>query len=613
MDEKAVVDGVLSKDTMNTQKYSVNQHLIETILSWVKSKEIALPEIQRPFVWDATRVRDLIDSLYKGYPIGYLIAWRNPNIRLKDGKTSEGKKILIDGQQRVSALTAAILGHQIVNKYYQKVKIQIAFNPLEERFEVFNTAIAKDNAWIKDISPIITGEERVSKIVRDYRKSNPKVDEERLEDLLENLKQIIKKQVGLIELDSDLDIETVTEIFIRINSQGVVLSQADFAMSKIAANETFGGSVLRKCVDYFCHLSIAPEYYSIIKEADKEFAKTDYFRRMTWLKDENDDLYDPSYTDLLRVAFTSEFQRGRLADLVSLLSGRNFETRTYEEQIAKESFAKLEKGILNFINETNFKRFVMIVKSAGFISPELIRSLNALDFAYILYIVLKSFNYNAADIESYVRRWFVLSVLTGRYSGSPESQFDSDIRGISNKDFAKYINTVELGELSDAFWDVSLVESLDTSSTNSPYFSVFLAAQVKANDKGFLSKDISVNELISHRGDVHHVFPKDYLKKCGLKKAQYNQIANFVYMQSEINVKIGNKAPSEYLEELKKQCDGGKLRYGGIDEMKTLDANLEMNCIPKSAFGMDVEEYEKFLKQRRMLMAKKIKKYYASL
>jgi hypothetical protein len=384
-------------------------------------------------------------------------------------------------------------------------------------------------------------------------------------------------------------------------------------MSKIAANETFGGSVLRKCVDYFCHLSIAPEYYSIIKEADKEFAKTDYFRRMTWLKDENDDLYDPSYTDLLRVAFTSEFQRGRLADLVSLLSGRNFETRTYEEQIAKESFAKLEKGILNFINETNFKRFVMIVKSAGFISPELIRSLNALDFAYILYIVLKSFNYNAADIESYVRRWFVLSVLTGRYSGSPESQFDSDIRGISNKDFAKYINTVELGELSDAFWDVSLVESLDTSSTNSPYFSVFLAAQVKANDKGFLSKDISVNELISHRGDVHHVFPKDYLKKCGLKKAQYNQIANFVYMQSEINVKIGNKAPSEYLEELKKQCDGGKLRYGGIDEMKTLDANLEMNCIPKSAFGMDVEEYEKFLKQRRMLMAKKIKKYYASL
>jgi hypothetical protein len=298
---------------------------------------------------------------------------------------------------------------------------------------------------------------------------------------------------------------------------------------------------------------------------------------------------------------------------VSLLSGRNFETRTYEEQIAKESFAKLEKGILNFINETNFKRFVMIVKSAGFISPELIRSLNALDFAYILYIVLKSFNYNAADIESYVRRWFVLSVLTGRYSGSPESQFDSDIRGISNKDFAKYINTVELGELSDAFWDVSLVESLDTSSTNSPYFSVFLAAQVKANDKGFLSKDISVNELISHRGDVHHVFPKDYLKKCGLKKAQYNQIANFVYMQSEINVKIGNKAPSEYLEELKKQCDGGKLRYGGIDEMKTLDANLEMNCIPKSAFGMDVEEYEKFLKQRRMLMAKKIKKYYASL
>ena len=122
------------------QKYSVNQHLIETVLAWVNSGEIAIPEIQRPFVWDSSKVRDLMDSLYQGYPIGYVIAWRNPNVRLKDGSLSEGKKILIDGQQRVTALTAAILGQYVINKTYQRIKIKIAFNPISEKFEVQNPA-----------------------------------------------------------------------------------------------------------------------------------------------------------------------------------------------------------------------------------------------------------------------------------------------------------------------------------------------------------------------------------------------------------------------------------------------------------------------------------------
>src|SRR5690606_9182719 len=160
---------------------------------------------------------------------------------------------------------------------------------------------------------------------------------------------------------------------------------------------------------------------------------SEYFRKMSWLKDEQDDIYDPAYTDLLRVAFTSEFNRGKLSDLVSLLSGRNFETRTFEEEIAKQSFEKLENGILNFINENNFKKFIMIIRSAGFISSSLIRSQNALNFAYILYLKLRSLNYNQSEIEKYVRRWFVLSVLTGRYSGSPESAIDFDIRSISAK------------------------------------------------------------------------------------------------------------------------------------------------------------------------------------
>jgi hypothetical protein len=239
----------------------------------------------------------------------------------------------------------------------------------------------------------------------------------------------------MIELASDLDIETVTEIFIRINSKGVVLSQADFAMSKIASNTEYGGNELRKAIDYFCHLAIAPEFYKHIIDNDTEFAATDYFQKMKWLKSENEDLYDPEYTDLIRVAFTSQFNRGRLSDLVSLLSGRNFETRTFEQSIAEQSFKTLEKGVHSFINETNFKRFLMIVKSAGFISPKLIRSKNALNFAYILYLKLKDQGVPDVLIGSYVPKWLVYSMLTGRYSGSPESVFDYDIRQIAQKSF----------------------------------------------------------------------------------------------------------------------------------------------------------------------------------
>lgn len=598
---------------MQTQKYAVNQHLIETLLAWVKSGEIAIPEIQRPFVWDSTKVRDLMDSLYQGYPVGYVIAWRNPNVRLKDGTLSEGKKVLIDGQQRVTALTSAILGHQVINKEYKKVRIIISFHPVEQRFEVFNTAIQKDTSWIQDISPIVTGEERVSKVVKTYCENNPNAIQEQVEDALENLKSLVKKQIGLIELDADLSIETVTEIFIRINSKGVVLSQADFAMSKIASNEIYGGNILRKCIDYFCHLAVAPEFYFHITEVDKEFCNTEYINKISWLKNENDDLYDPDYNDLLRVAFTSEFNRGKLSDLVSLLSGRNFEKKIFEEDIAQESYTKLKKGVLNFVNETHFKRFVMIVKSAGFVDSSLIGSQNSLNFAYILYLKLRADKVNDAEIETAVRKWLVLSLLTGRYSGSPESTIDFDIRNIANRNYKEYLTEIEAAELSDGFWNVGLVQQLNTSSRNSPAFSVYMAALCKFNHKGFLSKDISVKDLIQHKGDIHHLFPKDYLKKNGLTKSLYNQVANYVYMQTEINVKVGNRAPNDYFAILKDQCNGGDLRFGGISDITTLYTNLTDNDIPATIMDMTITNYTDFLEQRRILIAAKLRKYYESL
>lgn len=597
-----------------SQKYSVNQHLIETLLAWVKSGEIAIPEIQRPFVWDATQVRDLLDSLYQGYPVGYIIAWKNPTVRLKDGTLSEGKKILIDGQQRVTALTAALLGQRVVNKEYKSVNIKIAFHPIDERFEVSNPAIERDSSWFPDVCPIVTGELRVSKLVKDYCDANPDTDANLIEDRIELLKGVTKKQIGMIELAGDLDIETVTEIFIRINSKGVVLSQADFAMSKIAANEELGGNVLRKAIDYFCHLARAPEFAAQIEENDKEFIATPYWQAIKWLKQDNEDLYDPSYSDLLRVAFMSQFPRGKIADLVGLLSGRNFETRTYEREIEEDSYKKLTTGVMDFVSQTHFQRILMIIKSAGFVTNTLIRSAGALNFSYVLYLRLKAQYGNDPRIETWVRRWFVMSLLTGRYSSSPESSMDFDIRQIHARPFDEILAQVEAAELSSTFWDVGLVQDLNTSSNSRPSLHVYWAAQAKLGNRGLFSKDIKATELLVHQGDIHHIFPKNFLKGKGNSRAEYNQVANYALTQQEINIKIGDKNPSEYFAQVFAQCESGNPIFGGIQSKADLLENLRENCIPVDMVLSDsLNDYSLFLAERRILMAKKIRDYYHQL
>jgi uncharacterized protein with ParB-like and HNH nuclease domain len=191
-------------------KYSVHQQPVETLLSWIKSGDIAIPEIQRPFVWNGAKVRDLIDSLYQGYPVGYIITWRNPDVKLKNGELSAGKKVLIDGQQRITALTAAIVGQRVLDKNYKEINIRIAFNPLEEKFDVLNKAYEKSPEWIDNINPIVNDEISISKAIRKYCQDNPEADEELVEERIENLKRIKTKQVGIIELDASLDIDTVT-------------------------------------------------------------------------------------------------------------------------------------------------------------------------------------------------------------------------------------------------------------------------------------------------------------------------------------------------------------------------------------------------------------------
>ena len=594
-------------------KYSVNNYSVDNIISWISSGEIAIPEMQRPFVWDTSKVRDLMDSLYQGYPVGYIIIWKNPDVKLKDGTFSTGKKIVIDGQQRITALTAAIAGQEVINQNYKKVRIKISFNPIEEKFEVYNPAIGKDSKFIDDISDLFKPGFSDFNFSIEYANMNG-VDPSEINKTITKLKAITGNNIGVIDLNQDLDIETVTDIFIRINSKGTVLSQADFAMSKISSNEKYGGDVIRKTIDYFCHLKQRPMDIEAIKANDSDFSKLEEFGKIKWVVDNHDDIYMPSYSDVLRVAFTSQFKRGRLSDLVNLLSGRNFETRDYEEGIAEDSYNKLHEGVMKFVNKTNFERYMMIVKSAGIIDASLIRSDNVLNFGYILYILMVDKGVNSSIIETVVRKWMVLSILTGRYSGSPESMFDYDVKRFDTNDPQEYLKQVELGELSDAYWQHILPERLNTSVSSSPYFKVFLMAQVQMQDKGFLSQQITVRNLIEDRGDIHHLFPKNYLQKNGQNnRTLYNQIANYAMTQSEINIRIKDEAPKNYMSKVLEQIQTKQPYIGGIVTEEELKESFRQTCIPEEFVNYDVNNYQEFLEKRRVLMANKIKKFYQGL
>lgn len=499
-------------------RYSVNNYTVDVLLADIKSGNIAIPEMQRPFVWDATQVRDLIDSLYKGFPVGYIIVWQNPSVKLKDGTVAIGKKVLIDGQQRITAMAAAIVGQEVLDSHYKWKRVCIAFNPIDEIFEVANSANQKSSKWIPDIAKV-------------------------------------------------LDV-------------------------------SFGS------------FSFVMEYCQKNGIMDKAQEINDTINRLRAIQN-----YRTCYTDILRVAFTYKFKRGKLADLVSLLSGRDFETREFKIEIEERSFNQLHEAVLQAVNQTNYERYLMIVRSAGIVKKSLIRSQNVLNFGYALFLALRERKVDSNQIEKIVRKWLALSILTGRYSsGSPESAFDYDIkRFFAYDDPMQYLNITEAGELSEAYWKVNLVQRLNTSVASSPYFNMFLVAQVKAHDKGFLSMEIDIESMLENRGDIHHLFPKNYLIKNGIVQAQYNQIANYAFIQQEINIKIKDSSPAHYMTEVIGQCNTKKPVYGGIIEQDRLAENLKQNCIPDGFESMEIGDYQDFLQRRRELMAEKIHQYYDSL
>jgi hypothetical protein len=485
---------------------------------------------------------------------------------------------------------------------------------LTETFEVLNKAIENSSEWINNINPIINDEISITKAIKEYLAANPDQPEDLIEERIENLKRIKNQQVGIIELDHSLDIDTVTDIFIRINQKGVVLSNADFVMSKIAADERHGGNKMRKMIDYFCRLVVDKDFNKHIFDNDKDFANHEYYKVIKWMATGDDDLYVPAYIDFLRVAFTYKFSRGKFSDLVALLSGRNFENRTYEEEIVKESFQKLSDSLQDFADQTNYQRFIMLVRSTGLISNKLISSKNSINFSYALYLKLRKENHlPESEVQHYVKRWLVLSLLIGRYSGSAESTIDEDIKQVNEKGIAEYLRIMEQTHLGEGFWDFGLVGVLETSSINNNAYNIYLAAQCNKNTKAFLAKSMKINTLIEQRGDVHHIFPKKYLIDNGYEQKLYNQVANYVYTEQSTNIKIGKMSPADYFLKIKEQMAAGVLDITTLDDKELLLENIKDNEIPLSILTNTHENYEGFLLERRKLIAKKIKEYYRSL
>lgn len=599
--------------------YSVTTYSVQSILGLIEAGSIAIPEIQRPFVWDSTKVRDLVDSLYHGYPTGYLITWKNPDVKIKGGGIAEGKTVLIDGQQRVTALTAALAGKAVLNDDYESKRIKIAFNPLYEGsdtpFAVLTPVIDRDSRWISDISEFFAPDFDSWTFVNEYVAANPGCDPKLVNSRITDLKAIATRQLGCIVVAAECSIDEVTDIFIRINSKGAVLSQADFAMSKIAADETHGGNMLRKAIDYYCHLAVKPDFWATISQHDPEFMASEYAPKAEWLKDDKDDIYDPDYNDVLRVAFMHMFHRGKLADLVALLSGRDFETREYKEEIADESFAKLHDGVIKFMHKQNFQDFTAALRSAGFVSPALISSKGAVNFSYNLYLTLREDgSIPPTDVKRWVQRWYVMSVLTGRYSGSSESVMDRDIRSIEERGFMPFYEEIAASRLSDTFWEVTLPQDLTTTSVRSGAWMVYVASQAREADNTLFTNGFKVSNVIGNVGDIHHIFPKAYLQReLHAPQRVYNQVANYTYLEKRINIAIGDKSPAEYFDVARDAILQGKPYFGDISDTETLSSNLAANCIPEGIFSMRAADYEDFLTQRRTLMARKIRAYFEEL
>lgn len=385
-------------------------------------------------------------------------------------------------------------------------------------------------------------------------------------------------------------------------------------MSKIAIYEkNFGdeyGMYLRKYIDYFCELATSSERLASIYENDHAFSSSIYLDKVKWIAHDTNETYIPTYNDVLRVISLVEFNRGKLGDLVALLSGRDFEERNYKLSIAEESFNKLEIGINKYTKKSNFEHFVQdILWNLGFKDSGIATSQNALNYAYAMYLRGKDIGTDDGKLKSLIRRLLVISLLTQRHSGSFESRWTSDFQRINTpEDLIEFVTTLERQNLTDVFWTDTLPSRFDNTVLTSPDWTLYTLAQRYLGNQSFLSKTL-VRDMKT--AQIHHVFPKAYLIRNGFSnKNMYNKLANYVYLHDQINIKVSDHAPNEYLTEVQNYTYAFGNEMASFEDLKR---NMDENAIPMSLLESDVSLYNNFLKERQKLMALKIQEFYDKL
>ena len=596
---------------MRADNYKITQYSVSSILGYVENSQIAIPEIQRPFVWKGEEVRALIDSLYEGYPIGYLIVWQNSQVRVRNFGKGGTKKILIDGQQRVTALMAALLGKEVLDEQYQSHRIRIAFNPLagkgEERFAVCDTKHEEDSRWIPDISIFFRRDFSFRQFEKEYKEANPDEDFTLLEESVDTLKEIVKHQVGVIELSFLLDIDVVSEIFIRINLQGKPLNQEDFVMSKISVNEQYGGDYIRNCIYYFCHLLREPSFYQVLQQNETEFFNSEYGKALTWCQNEEQSLYIPSYADVLKVVLISYFGKTRIGDLVHLLSGRDGEKKIFSKKeiskkVSEEAFEKLGAGVKAFVCEENFQGFQKALKKAGYSCSRLLYSQSVLNYCYAMYLLMYRQGIGEKERESLLSKWITMAMITGHYQSGGESTVQKDYANAQEEGFASYLAQIEELKLTDEFYNNILSEKFTSTTARTAPFLAYVATQC-ARGVHSLYSDVTIEELYKNKTESYQILPKAYLAKCGYKTREiYGQVANLTYISKETKDIIRKKSPVDYKEDLEKAI--------GIEKIRT---SLKENGLAETIFTANETDVIQILDDRRRQMALEIRDFYKTL
>ncbi len=568
---------------------------LATIIQQIEMGNIGLPDIQRPFVWPDTSVRQLFDSMYRGYPVGYFLFWANANVdNAKTIGTSSKQKIpnllIVDGQQRLTSLYAVIKAQEIIRENYTKATIVIAFNPLEEKFEVPDAAIRKNPRYFQNISEIWQPNINIIKVINSFidnlRKTIDITEQEQdnIQNAFMQLKNLESYPFSALELSANISEEQVAEVFVRINSQGKTLNQADFILTLMSVFWEEG----RQNLEEFCRLSRIPT-----KLISSPF---NY-------------LIDPDPDQMLRVSVGLAFRRARLQYVYSILRGKDLETGEFSTDRRDLQFNILKSAQDKTLNVVNWHEFIKAIKQAGFARQDYISSKNNLLYAYIFFLIgREDYKLDLYELKKLIAKWFFMSSITGRYTSSPETIMEMDLAKLRTVNdataFKAVLNETIDSQLTNDFWDITLPMDLSTSSSTSPSLYAYYASLYVLNANGLFSK-LTVSDLLQEglrskksALERHHLFPKAWLNRNGItEQRDTNQIANFALVEWSDNISISDSHPSEYLPLYLTRI---------TDEQK-----VEMyrhHALPDNWENLS---YFEFLIQRRKLIAGVIKDAYA--